>query len=141
MRIDAISINQVDIEERSLQVIRMGAIYKHAQRVVVWLGLASTDSSLVTDALGRIGRQVKYTKSNDILPAPECSEKTWYRTIDTADPDSDSKTWLAVHSLLLCPWFDRLWVIQEIQLANWSGKAAEYVRHANDDDRNSTENN
>jgi hypothetical protein len=126
MRIDAISINQVDIEERSLQVIRMGAIYKHAQRVVVWLGLASTDSSLVTDALGRIGRQVEYTKSNDILPAPGCSEKTWYWTIDTADPDSDSKTWLAVHSLLLRPWF---------------GKTAEYVRHANDDDRNSTEDN
>jgi hypothetical protein len=65
------------MEERSQQVIRMGAIYKHAQRLVVLLGLAPTDSSLAMDVLGNIGGQAKHTKSKYILPAPEYSEKTW----------------------------------------------------------------
>ncbi|KAH9235121.1 hypothetical protein K456DRAFT_35224 [Colletotrichum gloeosporioides 23] len=35
---DAICINQNDVEERGLQVRGMGDIYRHAKRVVVWLG-------------------------------------------------------------------------------------------------------
>jgi hypothetical protein len=70
------------------------------------------------DVLGHIKRQVEYTKSNDILPVPECSERMYYRTIDTADFNFDPKTRLAVHNLLLRPWFDLLWVLQETQLAN-----------------------
>jgi hypothetical protein len=36
--IDAICINQHDLQERGLQVPRMTDIYKYANRVVVWLG-------------------------------------------------------------------------------------------------------
>ncbi|KAJ4334110.1 hypothetical protein N0V95_009253 [Ascochyta clinopodiicola] len=42
--IDAISINQADVEERSKQVSIMKRIYQNATRVIVWLGPA-TDSS------------------------------------------------------------------------------------------------
>ena len=42
--IDAICINQNDIEERNAQVKRMGLIYSLAQQVVIWLGPEGNDS-------------------------------------------------------------------------------------------------
>lgn len=42
--IDAICINQQAIQEKNIQVTRMGSIYNRAQRVMVWLG---KDVSLV----------------------------------------------------------------------------------------------
>lgn len=43
--VDAISIDQTNIEEKNHQVAQMGAIYKNAQAVVVWLGLQRSPSS------------------------------------------------------------------------------------------------
>ena len=44
--IDQICINQINLDERSAQVTIMGEIYRHANRVVVWLGPAKDDSDL-----------------------------------------------------------------------------------------------
>jgi len=38
--IDALSINQNDLREKSAQVARMGQIYQSAQRTIVWTGLS-----------------------------------------------------------------------------------------------------
>ena len=45
--IDAICINQMDNKEKSLQVRRMGQIYRQAERILVWLGDEADDSSKV----------------------------------------------------------------------------------------------
>jgi hypothetical protein len=116
--IDAICINQEDMVERSHQVGRMRDIYTHARRVVVWLGLESSDSTLAMRTLGYIGTQIEISTDQYALPAPGCTEKYWYRVTDASHFDSDPRTWSAVYQLLLRPWFDRLWVKQEIQLAN-----------------------
>ena len=47
--VDAICINQDDMEERSTQVQLMGEIYKKAASVLVWLGQADNDSDLLLD--------------------------------------------------------------------------------------------
>jgi hypothetical protein len=44
--IDAVCINQEDIQERSQQVLLMWSIYSKASRVVVWLGEEQDNSSL-----------------------------------------------------------------------------------------------
>lgn len=44
--IDAICINQEDLDERSEQVVHMLQIYKNASRVIVWLGNEFEDSHL-----------------------------------------------------------------------------------------------
>jgi len=108
--IDAISINQKDLAERSLQVNRMGDIFKHARRVVVWLGLASHDSSIALRVLGRIGDQIEWSKGTHVLPAPDCTEMEWYKTTDASCIDDDPETWRAVYDLICRPWFRRLWV-------------------------------
>ena len=108
--IDAISINQKDLAERSQQVDRMGDIFKHARRVIVWLGLASHDSSLALRVLGRIGDQIECSKAYYVLPAPDCTEMEWHKATDASCIDNDPETWRAVYDLLCRPWFERLWV-------------------------------
>jgi hypothetical protein len=116
--VDAICINQEDLAERNHQIGRMRDIYTHARRVVVWLGLESDNSSLAMHTLGHLGNQIEWTTDGYRLPAPGCKEKDWYREYDASHVDHNPKTWCAVYKLLRSPWFDRLWVKQEIQLAN-----------------------
>ncbi|OAL43523.1 hypothetical protein IQ07DRAFT_580167 [Pyrenochaeta sp. DS3sAY3a] len=116
--VDAISINQDDLLERSQQVNRMGSIYTYAQRVVVWLGSSSHDSTLAIRTLEYLGQQVEYTRNHLWLPAPNCREPNWWRADKSTPFVYDLETWQAIASLLTRSWFARLWVLQEIQLGN-----------------------
>ncbi|KAF2826971.1 HET-domain-containing protein [Ophiobolus disseminans] len=115
--IDAISINQGDLEERSQQVSRMGDIFRSARNVVVWLGLASDDSSSALRFFGHLGDQIEHTEDDFRLPLPDCANPNWYGITDGAQFASDPEMWEAIHKLLSRPWFDRVWIIQEIVLA------------------------
>jgi hypothetical protein len=42
--IDAICINQIDVEERNFQVAQMGNIYANAKEVAIWLGAEADES-------------------------------------------------------------------------------------------------
>jgi len=89
--IDAISINQVDLAERSTQVLLMQDIYSKASRVVVWLG------------------EVEPWGLKYLLEAA-----------DTAVEGENFIHYGAVNvvsNLLRRPWWARVWVIQELVLA------------------------
>jgi hypothetical protein len=75
--IDAICINQNDLDERGKQVKRMDQIYRFAKQVNVWLGSESVDehSDRAMELLGYIGAQVEYSKDQSYLEAPSCQEK------------------------------------------------------------------
>ena len=49
--VDAISINQTDIPERSKQVLRIEEIYSLASTIVAWLGVADKTSDRNMDFL------------------------------------------------------------------------------------------
>ena len=49
--IDAICINQSDMDERGNQVTFMGAVYSKAKSVTIWLGTQSDGSSLAMSSL------------------------------------------------------------------------------------------
>jgi hypothetical protein len=116
--VDAICIDQKNDNEKNQQIMRMADIYKYAQRVIVWLGGATSDSSMALRILGHIGNQIEFSRDWSIAPAPGCTEPKWCRLDDAAVIDERPETWDAVLGLLTRPWFDRLWVKQEIQLAN-----------------------
>ncbi|KAH7392149.1 heterokaryon incompatibility protein-domain-containing protein [Phaeosphaeria sp. MPI-PUGE-AT-0046c] len=118
--VDAISINQVDVAERNRQVRRMGNIYKYASRVIVWLGLASPGSSTAMGLLRYLGDHIVYTKTGRVLAAPLCDNPDLWTSRDAQDIESNPAIWHTVYRLLQRPWFDRLWILQEIQLANTS---------------------
>ena len=48
---DAICINQQDVEERNDQVTKIADIHTSADKVIIWLGLEEDNSSLAIDAL------------------------------------------------------------------------------------------
>jgi hypothetical protein len=116
--VDAICVNQDDMAERNVEVKRMDNIFKLASRVVVWLGLASSDGSSqhALDLLRYLGEQVEYSTSMAFLRAPTAQEQDWY-DYDIPLPFSD-KDYSAIQELLESSWWDRLWIWQEIHLAN-----------------------
>lgn len=112
--IDAMCINQEDLQERSEQVKRMAAIYTLAHRVLVWLGEEADDSTLALSTLQHIGRQLSTTKSGRLIAAPDAAEPRLWRNEHAAV--LPLRAWQALMSLVERPWFYRIWCWQEIKL-------------------------
>jgi hypothetical protein len=116
--IDALCINQEDMEERSSQVARMADIYRLAHRVVVWLGPESEvdRSSEALSTLRSIGSQIEVDwTTQEIRATNEGDSSLADRNIPLTLDQNSLKSLLMVISR---PWFERLWVQQEILLAN-----------------------
>ncbi|KAI1155632.1 HET-domain-containing protein [Nemania diffusa] len=116
MWIDAICINQNSRQEQGGQVQRMGQIYLLANRVVAWLGPSFPDSSLALKTLRTIGEQVEYPIDNHILPSPQCPHPDWY--IPNTRLPFTMGEFAAVTYLCGAEYLRRLWVVQELHLAN-----------------------
>lgn len=57
--IDALSINQADLEEKGTQINEMGNIYRSADKVLVWLGRDNASTPGVRDMMTRIAAAVE----------------------------------------------------------------------------------
>jgi hypothetical protein len=99
----------------------MGDIYRLAKCVLVWLGLASADSSLAVKTLSHLGSQVRLELGwNTTYAADGAEEPTW---INHEVPLPYSRaTWDAIAGLLDRDWFKRVWIWQEILLVNSSAR-------------------
>ncbi|KAI0839706.1 HET-domain-containing protein [Hypoxylon sp. FL0890] len=95
--IDSICINQQDPHERSHQVSIMREIYSKASQVLVYLGPAADHSDDAIEALTRLSQLRMYYEPS-------------YQLTDTQR--------LALERLLERRYFFRIWVIQEIAMAN-----------------------
>ena len=102
--IDAICINQDDVEERNSQVALMRRIYGSAMQVQVWLG-DEYDGS--TEAIGLVKQLASPRPRGPAHP-------------ETVYPDNSDETKLknlvCVSSLFQRPWWDRVWIRQEVAL-------------------------
>jgi hypothetical protein len=114
--IDAICINQDDIQERNEQVKRMTNIYTLAERVVIWLGEESDNSKLALSTLEHIGRQLNVTKSGRIIAAYDATEPRWWR--NDHNLPFDQSTWQALIKFVERAWFYRVWCWQEVKLGS-----------------------
>ncbi|KAH6719484.1 heterokaryon incompatibility protein-domain-containing protein, partial [Leptodontidium sp. MPI-SDFR-AT-0119] len=86
--VDAICINQSDIEERNQQVARMSRIYRCASQVIIWLGLADEQTEAAFSTLKPIHR-------HSLI-------------------DFNVQEYRNVERLLSKQYWSRLWIIQEI---------------------------
>jgi hypothetical protein len=114
--IDAICINQADMHEREKQVKRMTEIYLGADRVTVWLGEAADNSDAAMQTLDYLGSQLVVSTALWFFPIPNAAEPLWCES--TCQLPYDEAMWQAIRKLLFRPWFDRVWIIQEIQLSS-----------------------
>ncbi|KAH7137001.1 heterokaryon incompatibility protein-domain-containing protein [Dactylonectria estremocensis] len=93
--IDAICINQEDIDERNCQVRLMWHIYAIAGQVSVWLGEEADDSAVAMEMIRMLAKNYDIQMSKAIEQFRKEGE-------------------LARDRLLERPWWRRVWVIQEV---------------------------
>ncbi|KAI1405885.1 heterokaryon incompatibility protein-domain-containing protein [Hypoxylon fuscum] len=115
--IDAICIDQGDDIAKGPQVAMMGDIYAKAARVIVWLGPAADNSDHAMNIMRYLGSQIMVDWVDyAVLPSQGAPAST------IADLDSvlpcDSVDLCALSHLFNRDWFDRLWIRQEIFLAD-----------------------
>ena len=105
--IDAICINQQDLDERNKQVAMMREIYTGASRVVVWLGRLDDRSQTAIKALREMGadRTVHLSSRNERHASIDGL------TFETEDLRSNMIDFFHI------PWFRRVWTAQEILVA------------------------
>lgn len=117
--IDAISINQEDGLEKSLQITQMAIIFGRATRVLIWLGPQGNrphDVFQMLSALARlwIERKLEMVQEGELRPL------SW-TTVGMLEmlflQPWDKDLWLAIYELTNRPYFRRTWIVQEVAVA------------------------
>ncbi|GKU06232.1 unnamed protein product [Fusarium langsethiae] len=116
MWIDALCINQSDIEERNHEVKRMGDIFRLATRVVAWIGPTYEGSTLALATMREIAQHIVWKSNRACKPRPGCSDPSWHNF--TIPLRLNKFVEIAIANLFSRSWFRRLWVLQEIQLSS-----------------------
>jgi hypothetical protein len=104
--IDALCINQADPLEKNSQVKMMDYIYSCADRVLVWLGEEQAQDSSAIEAIDKTNAYI------DSLWHDGSIADTVSKIIN--NPDLPPNAWQHVSALFRRPYFQRLWVIQEV---------------------------
>ena len=130
--IDALCIDQKNIQERNHQVQQMGNIYKAAFCVLAWIGEQSEDSDEAIDLLEALAEDVHWDQSpvyeGDQSPEYEVRKDHYERLASRRE-----KRFQKIDNLLQRDWWRRIWCIQEINLARRAilicgGKEITYTR-------------
>ncbi|OCK86316.1 HET-domain-containing protein, partial [Lepidopterella palustris CBS 459.81] len=108
--IDAICINQADIEERSSQVRMMKDIFQQSRQTVIWLGKESDDSNSALELLKSLA------ESSERAPQNGNHKSAWFRRLNNIPPLYND-VWRALSTLLQRPWFYRAWIVQEVSVS------------------------
>lgn len=96
--IDALCINQLDVNERNHQVTQMGRIYRNAKGVIAWLGASDAASDLAARVLNE-ELENRLKSGQDVTTA------------------EDNKGLEAIKSLCFREYWERLWIVQEVLMA------------------------
>jgi hypothetical protein len=117
--IDAICINQTDVNERNHQVVQMQEIYSGAQEVIVWLGPADPTIELAVSFIHDLcehfrGYGIFFGDNVDLRDSPAAYFDHALKKVTT---NLYEQKWCAVAEMLLKPWWTRVWVIQELASA------------------------
>ncbi|KAF5557155.1 heterokaryon incompatibility protein het-6 [Fusarium phyllophilum] len=96
--IDALAIDQSNLDERNHQVSLMSKIYSQAAGVIVYLGESADDSDLAIEFI---------MECYD--PSPDNTSLSFPKSDTLMD---------ALQNFFLRPWFTRVWVIQEVFLSS-----------------------
>ncbi|KAH7374686.1 heterokaryon incompatibility protein-domain-containing protein [Plectosphaerella cucumerina] len=118
--IDAICIDQKNPQEKSVQIGQMRTVYEKADEVLIWLG-HGTDGNVeaAMDAMCRLHEEARSDRKawKDPRNRPEIAGKIFLKQSAT-DPESTFlKQADAFKGLLARPWFQRIWVLQEVASA------------------------
>jgi heterokaryon incompatibility protein (HET) len=120
MWIDALSINQSDLSEQSLQVLKMASIYSNAKRTLVWLR-----ESHFNGEIWLLRRGDSYSLSDSHCPISDIfstlSDKNYkmFSFISALSPEQPLSFGRSFDALLRLPYWKRVWVVQEMTHSKW----------------------
>ncbi|KAH7083363.1 heterokaryon incompatibility protein-domain-containing protein [Paraphoma chrysanthemicola] len=99
--VDALSIDQSNLHERSHQVQMMSNIYRYATSVLIWLGVEDEAGTAVDGMEG-----LRFF----VNPGAEPTSAPWYN-------DTPERTSKGMRYVLGAQWWKRIWTVQEAALA------------------------
>ncbi|KAF7510857.1 hypothetical protein GJ744_005957 [Endocarpon pusillum] len=112
--VDALCINQEDLDERANQVAMMIKVYHSAQKVWLWLGESDEHSEDAVTLLSMFAKEVQAmdhvsskAPSRSDIHNPSLLEKIGL-------PLFPGQEWKAVYMFFQRPVFHRIWIIQEL---------------------------
>ncbi|KKY19786.1 putative het domain protein [Phaeomoniella chlamydospora] len=116
--VDAICINQQDLQERAMQVRKMGRIYSMASEVTIWLGkLLEADEADFGLQEQDMQRGWQYLCRFAEVTRSGVSEEDFYYGIDHSQRPTGPR-YNALQAICSRKWFGRVWVLQEELLAS-----------------------
>jgi hypothetical protein len=105
--VDALCIDQSNLEERCIQVSQMQYVFRQASTVVVFLGEAWHGSDIAIDYMEMLARDPQLHYDPELEPHADCHGlDAW-----------SEQLFSYLMQLFRLPWFQRTWTVQEFVLA------------------------
>lgn len=125
--IDAICINQKNLEEKEDQVGSMHQVYFHAKQVIIFVGEPATPLPH-WDPQAAFKMATKLAKVEEVQPNLDMRRmRTRYSFLSVLQhkafkrclgfPKPGNKSYTALRIFFTLPWFTRMWVVQEVACA------------------------
>lgn len=116
--IDAVCINQADLDERAAQVQLMAPVYQNAAQCLIWLGERTPKTDMVMDCIRYISKTLykelsQATDGFSKFRTPPPSSFKYKATHPFRDNDLDPQDLVQFYKQA---WFTRVWVLQEAVL-------------------------
>lgn len=109
--IDALCINQEDLEERRVHVAIMDSIFQNAEEVIVWLGLANPHTAETFRLVEKVAAlDESFYEAFGDGESPD-------RLTNYGLPGDGDELWRHYMDMYDRRWFHRGWVIQEVVMA------------------------
>ncbi|KAG4432042.1 hypothetical protein IFR05_012481 [Cadophora sp. M221] len=115
--IDAICIDQKNFQERTSQVIMMADIYLNAGLVIMWLGEEITIDGISTEGVAF----ALLRKIQEVFDVHGLVDLDFQLTGPDGDPcpgyglpNTQSVDWVRLSRVFSKPYFERIWIIQEV---------------------------
>ncbi|CAD6441537.1 6927b832-dcdc-49a2-bc78-ac94e166f114-CDS [Sclerotinia trifoliorum] len=107
--IDAICINQDNVQEKIHQICQMDAIYRAAEEVIVWLGNGTKETDFIMNSMVLL-QEFCLNHPADWRGAA----KVWLQYQQSLTREYHQRSRIGIRELLGRPWFRRIWIVQEI---------------------------
>jgi hypothetical protein len=113
--VDAICIDQQDVEERNIQVRHMKRIYELSQRVLAWLGVGDYESKVAFKKMREVWaysqqKRGSFADSREVAKNIQRTDKVFFVS---PSGDVDGAVWEAMNLFFQNPWWSRAWILQE----------------------------
>lgn len=110
--IDAVCINQADKDEKNQQLPFMTEIYRRASRVIVWLGPPQNIQETRT-----VRRLIRALSLAGVFRVTGLSDRVKMSDLLPTLFNEEEAAFIALSRLFKNPWFQRIWVVQEVSAA------------------------